>query len=206
MPNWCSTQYVAEGPEEQLKALFDTMNKVASMPAPGLVENDFGSSWLGNLVAALGVDPFAQKNFRCRGQFYDVDLAPDGKSLSFGTMTAWCEADDTRHLIEEKFPGVHLIYISEEFGCGFWETNDIDRKYFTDEYYLVIDDMDGKCYDEHYLSSLESVLEVIKNATGLTGMKNCNECEEALEKYQEEHDGFEYTLMPISYNAEDLFD
>lgn len=148
MPNWCYTSYVAEGPKEQLQKLYDTMLSLAAMPPPGLLKNDFGSAWLGNLVMALGLNPYEQNNFRCRGDYSNVELQPNG-NLTFDTTTAWCEADDTRRLIEAKFPGVRLFYISEEFGCCYWETNDIDGKYFTERYYYrneEDDDADGPYY------------------------------------------------------------
>lgn len=196
MPNWCFTYYAAEGPKDQLQKLYDTMTRVASMSPPGLIENSFGSSWLGNLVMALGVDPLKQQNFRCRGEYYSVDLNQSGY-LTFDTMTAWCEADDTRHLIEQKFPGVHLYYISEEFGCGYWETNDLQGKYFPERYYFSAEDYDD-AGDGNYYESLEELLEAVKKATGLSGMLTFEECDAALQDFR---DGdYAYSLYRISYD------
>lgn len=182
MPNWCFTYYVAEGPKEQLQKLSDTMICLAAMPSPGLVENDFGSSWLGNLVAALGVDPLTQPNFRCRGQYFNVELDQD-KRLTFDTSTAWCEADDVRHLIERKFPGVHLYFISEEFGCGYWETNDVEGKYFSERYYFQADDYFNA--EGNYYDTLPELIEAIKDATGLSGMQTFEDCDKALQNYRD---------------------
>lgn len=196
MPNWCFTYYAAEGPKDQLQKLYDTMARVASMSPPGLIENSFGSSWLGNLVMASGVDPLKQQNFRCRGEYYSVDLNQSGY-LTFDTMTAWCEADDTRHLIEQKFPGVHLYYISEEFGCGYWETNDLQGKYFPERYYFSAEDYDD-AGDGNYYESLEELLEAVKKATGLSGMLTFEECDAALQDFR---DGdYAYSLYRISYD------
>lgn len=196
MPNWCFTYYAAEGPKDQLQKLCDTMTRVASMPPPGLINNGFGSSWLGNLVMALGVDPRKQNNFRCRGEYYNADLNQSGY-LTFDTMTAWCEADDTRRLIEQKFPGVHLYYISEEFGCGYWETNDIQGKYFPERYYFSAEDYDD-AGDGNYYESLEELLEAVKKATGLSGMLTFEECDAALQDFR---DGdYAYSLYRISYD------
>lgn len=196
MPNWCFTYYAAEGPKDQLQKLYDTMTSVASMSPPGLIKNDFGSSWLGNLVMALGVDPRKQNNFRCRGEYYNADLNQSGH-LTFDTMTAWCEADDTRRLIEQKFSGVRLFYISEEFGNGYWETNDIQGKYFPERYYFRAEDYDD-VGDGNYYDSLQELLEAVKAATGLSGMLTFEECDAALQDYR---DGdYDYSLYRVSYD------
>lgn len=197
MPNWCFTSYVAEGPKKQIQKLFDIMISVATMPTPGLLENDFGSSWLGNLVMALGLDPTKQTDFRCRGQYYSVELNQSGY-ITFDTETAWREADDTRRLIEEKFPGVHLYHISEEFGCGYWETNDIQGKYFSERYYFSAEDYDDIA-DGNYYDTLSELLEAIKKATGLTGMLTFEECDKALQDYR---DGdYSYSLYCVNYSV-----
>lgn len=196
MPNWCFTYYAAEGSKEELQKLYDTMIRVAAMSPPGLIKNDFGSSWLGNLVMALGLDPIKQPNFRCRGAYYNVDL--NDSCLTFDTETAWCEADDTRRLIEEKFPGVKLYYISEEFGCGYWETNDISGKHFSERYYFSSDDYaDG---DGNYYATLPELLDAVKKATGLTGMLTFAECDQALQDYQ--NGNYPYSLYRINYDTQ----
>lgn len=196
MPNWCFTYYAAEGPKDQLQKLSDTMMRLAAMPSPGLVKNGFGSSWLGNLVMELGVDPLTQQNFHCRGEYYNVDLNQSGY-LTFDTMTAWCEAVDTRLLIEQKFPDVHIYYISEEFGCGYWETNDFQGKYFPERYYFSSEDYDDTIYGNYY-KSLEELIEAIKKATGLSGMSTFEECDAALQDFR---DGdYFYSLYRVSYD------
>lgn len=191
MPNWCFSNYVAEGPKEQLQKLYNTMTELEAMPAPGLIENGFGSSWLGNLVAALGVDPLAQSNFRCRGEYYNVDWNQSGY-LTFDTMTAWCEADDTRRLIEEKFPGIHLYFISEEFGCSYWATNDIEGKYFSERYYLFAENFDG---DSNYYDTLSELIEAVEKATGKTGLQTFEDCDKALQG----HKGGDYALYGVNF-------
>lgn len=194
MPNWCFTSYVAEGPKEQLQKLSDIMICTSVVPSPGYIPNDFGSSWLGNLVCILGVDPREQRDFRCRGEYYDVDLNESGY-LTFNTTTAWCEADDTRHLIEKKFPGVHLYFISEEFGCQYWETNDIEGKYFSERYYFQAGDYNNT--EGKYCSTLPELINAITEATGLTGMLTFEDCDQVLQDYM---DGdYDYSLYQIEF-------
>lgn len=199
MPNWCFTYYAAEGPKDQLQKLSDLMNHVASMPHPGLIKNDFGSSWLGNLVSALGVDPLSQPDLRCRGEYYSVDLNQSGY-LTFDTMTAWCEANGTRHLIEEKFPGVHLYFISEEFGCNYWETNDVEGKYFSERYYFRAENFDDE-NDGNYYYTLPELIEAVEKATGESGLQTFEDCEKTL---QEHEDGdYAYALYRVSFENQD---
>lgn len=199
MPNWCFTYYTAEGPKEQLQKLSDLMKQLGSMPHPGLIENDFGAAFLGNLVMSLGVDPREQLDFRCRGEYYSVVMDPSGY-LTFDTMTAWCEADDTRHLIEEKFPGVRLYFISEEFGCGYWETNDIEGKYFSERYYFRAENFDDE-NDGNYYDTLPELIEAVEKATGESGLQTFEDCDEAL---QEHEDGdYAYALYRVSFENQD---
>lgn len=199
MPNWCYTSYAVEGPKEQLQKLSDTMTRLAAMPSPGLIENGFGSSWFGNLVVELGVDPLTQPNFRCRGEYYNVDLNQSGY-LTFDTMTAWCEADDTRYLIEEKFPGVYLYFISEEFGCGYWETNDVEGKYFSERYYFIAEDFNDY-YDGNYYDTLSELIEAVERAIGASGLQTFEDCDKALQNYR---DGdYSYSLYRINFDKFD---
>lgn len=200
MPNWCYTMYVAEGPKTQLQKLYDTMNAITAIPFPGIIENDFGSSWLGNLVMVLGLDPRNHSDFRCRGSFEDVTIDPDDGRLRFYTSTAWCEADDTRHLIEEKFPGVHLYFMSEEFGCNYWETNDVEGKYFRERYYFRAENFDDE-NDGNYYDTLPELIEAVEKATGVTGLQTFEDCDETL---QEHEDGdYAYALYSVSFENQD---
>lgn len=190
MPNWCTTSYAVDGPEEQLQRLYDLLTELQEMPAPGLVRNDFGSSWLGNLVTALGESP--QKIGRCRGYYYDPVF--DGNTLRFFTETAWCEADDTRHLIEKKFPGVKLYYVSEEFGCCYWVSNDINHTHFNQEYYICSCDWS----EDPYLSTLDELVEAVEEITGASNLKTFEDCEQALEGY-DDSDGCAISIMALEF-------
>lgn len=194
MPNWCFTHYIAEGPEDEIQKLEDLLNTLADMPHPGLQDNDFGPTWLGNILSALGWDMKDIIRGRCRGTYENVNRSSIN-SVSFMTETAWCEADDTRHAIEQHFPGVKLYYISEEFGCGYWETNDIAGRYIDEEYYLATDDEYD--YDSNYLTSLEDLIKKVSEITGLSELKTLDDCQKALDCSIGEG---EYTLYHIHYN------
>ena len=53
MPNWCSTSYVVTGDKNEVRDLYEKMRSLEEREKP-LVENDFGVTWLGNLVTLLG--------------------------------------------------------------------------------------------------------------------------------------------------------
>ena len=74
MPNWAYSQYIATGDKEQLKKLHSIMSELEDMKAPGLYENGFGSTWLGNLVIMLGGD---WKQVYCRGSWDNLLLQED---------------------------------------------------------------------------------------------------------------------------------
>lgn len=171
MPNWCDTEYIVTGPKEQLERLFNIMNNLENMPDPGLIDNDFGSSWLGNLVMALGKDP--DTIGRCRGTWYGLELKED--RLIFWTCTAWCEADDTRHLLESCFPNLTFYFMSEELGCDYWATNDINGKFFQDRYYLYTHE-DGS----FWYSDIAFLLDYVEEFTHTSGLETYQDCVNAI--------------------------
>ena len=189
MPNWCYTQYVAEGPKDQLQKLHNKMKELYDMPSPGLEKNGFGSNWLGNLVIALGED---WNTIRCRGTYCNFQLCDE--VLTFDTETAWCEMSEVRHLIEQKFPGVKLYYISEEIGCGIFMSNDKEQAYFHDRFYFSTDNWDG----DNYISSLDVLIETVEQVTGCANLKTVEDCIKAANEY-EDSDGFGATLMVLEY-------
>lgn len=74
MPNWAYTQYIATGDKEQLQKLLAVMDELECMKAPGLHENGFGPTWLGNLVIKLGGD---WEKVYCRGSWDNLQLTDD---------------------------------------------------------------------------------------------------------------------------------
>ena len=83
MPNWCNTSLVFEGDKQEIKTLYQTMKKLERRKRP-LVENGFGSNWLGCLVEALGGH---WKETYCRGTWFSLKC--QGNILRMETETAW---------------------------------------------------------------------------------------------------------------------
>lgn len=185
MPNWAYSQYFATGDKEQLKKLYSIMSELEEMKAPGLHENGFGSTWLGNLVIKLGGN---WKQVYCRGSWDNLLLHEDG-TVSFSVESAWGELYDVRKFIEEYFPDVRLFFQCEESGMGIYQTNDDTGQYFPEKYYLWVENGDTE-----YYNNLEALAKVVENITGSKNLKTLDSCKKALETYSRSHSDLCYTL------------
>lgn len=183
MPNWAYTCYVAVGERKQLEKLHATMAELENMEQP-LHENGFGKRWLGNLVIKLGGD--CQKVY-CRGSWDDLNI--DSANLTFSVESAWSEAYEVRHFIEEKFPDIKLYFQCEESGCGVYQTNDETGQYFPEKYYLWVEDDETKYFDD-----IESLIKDVEAITGTENLENIEQCREALEEYSLNNSDLGYTL------------
>lgn len=189
MPNWAYTQYHAIGDKEQLKKLHSVMDELEGLKDPGLHENGFGKTWLGNLVIKLGGD---WEKIYCRGYWDNLVLHDDG-SISFSVESAWGELNEVREFIEEKFPGVKLYFQCEESGNGVYETNDDTGEYFPERYYLWVENEDTE-----YYTSLEALATDVEKITGSQNLKTLDSCKKALESYSRKNHDLCYTLEEFS--------
>ena len=188
MPNWAYTQYHAVGDKEQLQELHSIMDELECMKAPGLHNNGFGSTWLGNLVIKLGGD---WEKIYCRGWWDNLCL--NGESLDFTVESAWGELNETREFIEKKFPGVKLYYQCEEAGMGIYQTNDDTGQYFPEKYYLWVEDGETM-----YHNTLDDLIKDVEETTGSKNLKTLDSCKKALETYSRKHHDLCYTLEEFS--------
>lgn len=184
MPNWAYSQYHAIGDKEQLDKLHTIMSELEEMKSPGLHENGFGSTWLGNLVIKLGGD---WKKIYCRGS-WDNLIYEDGV-ISFSVESAWGELNEVRHLIEEKFPDIKLYYQCEELGMGIYITNDDTGQFFPEEYYLWVENGETDYYD-----NLDDLLKDVEKITGSKNLRTLDSCRKALESYSRKNSDLGYTL------------
>ena len=185
MPNWAYTAYHATGDKEQLKKLHSLMDELECMKDPGLHENGFGSTWLGNLVIKLDGN---WKKIYCRGSWDNLLLHDDG-TVSFSVESAWGELNEVRVFIEEKFPGVKLYFQCEESGMGIYLMNDDTGEYFPEKYYLWVENEDTE-----YYTSLEALATDVEKITGSRNLKSLDSCKKALETYSRNHSDLCYTL------------
>ena len=124
MPNICITHYVIEGEKKEIDALYETMTSLQAMEQP-LVASNFGPTWLGCLVKALGKNP---EEILCRGEWMDLERADDTLRVTF--ETAWTPCYEVASLIKSTYPSLHIYYKAEEPGNGIYVKNDVEGKYF----------------------------------------------------------------------------
>jgi len=180
MPNWCSTAYAIEGDANEIQDLYKLMKGLEDMEIPS-VPNDFGTSWLGCLVDALGTD---WQNVRCRGSWSCLELEED--VLKFSTETAWCPSNEVLDLVREKFPSLRYYYITEEPGMEIYETNDDAGIYFPDRYYLDVCTPEEDYYNE-YFTELQDVFKWLEDELGQP-VKSTADIENLDAQWREEND------------------
>ena len=141
MANYCDTSYVVEGNKEELDNLYNIMYKLQNMEKP-LVENGFGTTWLGCLIVELGGH---FEDYYCKGEWACLERQED--TIRFSTESAWQPPFDTIGLLQEKFPSLSFYFIAEEPGCEVFLKNDKEGKYFPENYLLFLvlpDNREGK--------------------------------------------------------------
>ena len=176
MANCCDTTYKCVGDPKEVRSLHKII-KANEKRKTSRIKNGFGTLWLGNIVDALGED---WEKLRCRGEITSYQL--DGNVLTIYQSTAWCEQEGFREVIERKFPSIKVYYREEEPGCDVFYTNDADRIYFPERYFL--DNYDEPLYYETIEEAAESVSEIVGHDVAPT----VEAIEEALNDYEEEHE------------------
>lgn len=162
MPNWAYTQYKVRGREEEVMALYNTIEKLSQMKEP-YQPNGFGKLWLGCLVSILGGD---WEKIYCRGQI--LDYGYENGILTFNTETAWGEMSETRHFVMSKFPSLEIYFQTEEPGMCIFQTNDAKREYFPEKWLLDWNDESRSLWIWEYFTDLPAVIEFLKNNSVLT--------------------------------------
>ena len=162
MPNWAYTQYKIKGSEDEVAALYKTIQDLADKEE-SLLPNGFGKLWLGNLVHALGGD---WNDIYCRGHILDYSL--ENGILKINTETAWGEMSETRHFIEQKYPSLQIFFQTEECGMCIFQTNDATGEVFPERWLLDYNDGKENIFIWEYFKDLPAVIEYLKNNGVLT--------------------------------------
>lgn len=183
MPNWCSTTYKCIGNKNEVEELNSILHKMNNRNEP-VIENGFGTMWLGELVNELGKD---YQKYSCRGSITDFDY-DDNEMVTIYQETAWSEQKGVRKAIEERFPSIKVYYLDEECGNDYFQTNDILGDFFPERYFL-----DGEDVHE-YFESIEDVSEFLNNMFGLTTTPDLEEVEMQINEYVEGYDDEDFYL------------
>lgn len=157
MANWAYSVYKIKGSEEEVAALYKTIQDLEQRKE-SLLPNGFGKLWLGNLVQALGGD---WEKIYCRGQILDYSL--ENGILKINTETAWGEMSDVRHLIEIKYPSLQIFFQTEECGMCIFQTNDATGEIFPERWLLDYNDEKENIFIWEYFKDLPAVIEYLKD-------------------------------------------
>lgn len=140
MPNWCNTSMTIEGPKAEIENIHQLIQKWTSKEwtSKHYVENDFGTNWLGNVVAGAG---FSYETLACRGLITNMDEEITANLKNPGIYyfevqydSAWTHVNETWELILKKFaPNCEIYYMAEELGCEYFVTNDRDKEYYDED-------------------------------------------------------------------------
>ena len=112
MANICTTNYVIEGKQEELDALYQKMKELQGQD-------------LGLLVKALGKNP---DEMECRGEW--TELVREDETLRMIFETAWTPCYEVTLLMKAVYPSLRIFYKAEEPGCEVYLKNDAEGKYF----------------------------------------------------------------------------
>lgn len=127
MSNICKTDYVFEGEERELNALYNTMNNLQSE----------GKENLESLVLALGKEP--SELLDSRGGW--ITLERTGDTLRTTIESAWTPRYELHTILKETYPTLCIYYKAEEPGCEIYVKNDAEGKYFPES------ETDGHAYE-----------------------------------------------------------
>ena len=116
MPNICTTDYVFEGEERELNALYNTMNNLQNQEKDGLDD----------LAQALGKK--SSDLLDCRGGWIALERA--GDTLRTTIESAWTPRYELHTILKETYPTLCIYYKAEEPGCEIYVKNDAEGKYF----------------------------------------------------------------------------
>lgn len=149
MANTCSTGIAIEGAKETLEKIFSVLKKA---------EKGEIDCWGGSILRAFGKEDVSETGFY--GGFASLEDIEETKEegifvLRLGWEDKWTRGEFIENL-QELFPEVEIYWIAEEFGCGYWETNDTNGKYFSDRFAVVSDE------DWEYFETEDDMLNYLK--------------------------------------------
>lgn len=177
MANWASTSYRIEGSESDLKKVYDVIDNFVTGKSKPVLE-DASKEWEGNIVKALGASDEQLKKSYLRGFIEEYELG--GDVIRINAEEAW-GATDFRHILGNLIPELTIYYIVEEAGCDVFATNDIDGKYFPEQYLV-----DAYVKDADYYEYFETKGQMKDFVSSLIGKEDFTD--EDIEAWNEEHE------------------
>ena len=183
MANWASTSYRIEGSESDLKKVYDVIDNFVTGKSKPVLE-DASKEWEGNIVKALGASDEQLKESYLRGFIEEYEL--DGDVIRINAEEAW-GATDFRHILGKLMPELTIYYIVEEAGCDVFATNDIDGKYFPEQYLV-----DAYVKDADFYEYFETKGQMKDFVSSLIGKEDFTD--EDIEAWNEEHEDDDFYI------------
>ncbi len=182
MPNFCYTVYYVVGKKSEVAALEEKMAAIDERDNTN-VYSGRGSLQLEIVVNDFGGDP---DKIYCQGIVIQM-VRVDDDILRIDTETAWHGVPELFDLIVAQYPSLKYYYLSEELGHEVFINSDIERKYFTEEYYID-NDRDN---ETEYAHSDEQLIEYICEKLEAEGITTISELDALLEEYNAENENEE---------------
>lgn len=158
MPNWCYNRTIIYGDKEQVKELWEIIERETSENRTIKTLNSWGQDWLGNVFYYFYNDKEVnQKGIMCRGSFYDKKYNEQEGTIYLSYETAWGpNIESWEQLLYDFFPNLSQVTLAEECGCGIYVNTDTEGKFFKDKYVLDC------CYQgENHYEYFESDKELV---------------------------------------------
>ena len=209
MPNWTYDQWRFTGEPVELTKLYINLVRATGgfggltekereyettvKDADGkehVVKRSVRDDWFGNMLLASGysMKDIDSRGLSCRGSI--ISVSQDDNGVSMSTECAWNPFYETvSTMIEECYPNINMVMLSEEPGMGIFINTDIEHTYFAEKYYFYYSDDKDDCIEE-YLKSDEGLLEKLEEVTGQKAPASVTDICEQIEwqkKYFDEH-------------------
>ena len=159
MPNWCYNSEVIAGPKEQVKPLY---NNLAKWIHDDICKNGFSQGWLGNIVGHADIETDENPDnwkYHCRGELVDeFDYYEEGNEgiIQFATETAWAPFPETWYAVLKKCaPDAKYYYMADEPNMGIYESNDINHRFFKEQFVVSYSFWDRENLPEPYLTEFK---------------------------------------------------
>ena len=192
MANWADTSYRIEGSESDLRKVYNVIDNFVTGKSKPVLENA-SKEWEGNIVKALGASDEQLKKSYLRGFIEEYELDED--VIRINAEEVW-GATDFRHILGNLMSELTIYYIVEEAGCDVFATNDIDGKYFPEQYLV-----DAYVKDAEYYEYFETEKQMKDFVSTLIDKEDFTD--EDIEAWNEEHeddDSYIYTPVRDKFN------
>lgn len=135
MPNWCYTDIIIDGPDDEIISLYGEFTKWNDAPR----RNE-----LWQFLAHAGLN---QVNYRCRGiiDYMNCDMRKNNSHIAIGTETAWIPMIQMwRDIVAKYSKNCKIFFRAEEPGQEIYMTNDTNYEYFSEDYRININIVNPK--------------------------------------------------------------